>query len=83
LINQFTINKISVFSILLSHAVAEAALCFGAGFESLYVDGNLALVTVEVVRAESSEVLIVGTASVFCAGLVEVEQLDLWLFFIG
>jgi hypothetical protein len=71
LTNQFTINKISVFSIPLSHAVAEATLCFGAGFyEGLYVDGDFAFVAaVAVFGVEFAEVVLVDAAGVFGAGV--------------
>jgi hypothetical protein len=66
LTNQFIINKISDFSILLSYAVAEAALGFGAGFYAdLYVDGDLAFVAaIAVFGVEFAEVVIVDTAGV-------------------
>jgi hypothetical protein len=70
LTNQITINKISVFSILLSHSFAEAALGFGAGFyEGLYVDGDLAFVAV-VFRVEFAKVVLADAAGVGGGGAV-------------
>jgi hypothetical protein len=71
LTNQLTINKISVFIIPLSHTVAEAALCFGAGFnEGLYVDGNFAFVAaVAVFRVEFAEIVLVDAACCSWSGV--------------